>query len=243
MNFALLLFITIISAKTLPPDIVRCRKSDPNACLDVHVMEAVRKFAAGNKDLGIVPLEPLFIERVEFAAPGSGSVSLHQVYRNAYLHGITSATITDSEANFDDGDCYWRYNSFTPAIRLEADYTMKGRLLLFPINGQGRCNNTFYEIDGRNEFKCEKYVKKDKTHLRMVEHKFRIQPKRVVFDYNNIIGGNEEFNKEVLKTVNENALTVYADVGPALEEVMSRIWLQSINEVFSRVPEDELFLP
>lgn len=30
----------------------------------------------------------------------------------------------------------------TPVIRMEADYELKGKLLLFPINGHGKCNIT-----------------------------------------------------------------------------------------------------
>ena len=47
-----------------------------------------------------------------------------------------------------------------------------------------------------------------------------MKPKRIVFDFENIIDGNEQLSKEVVKTLNENAESVYEDVGPAFNEVM-----------------------
>lgn len=77
----------------------------------------------------------------------------------------------------------------------------------------------------------------------MTDHVFKFKPKRVVFDYDNIITGNDQLSREIMKTINENALTVYADFGTAIEDIMAMVWVQNINGVFARVPEDELFLP
>jgi glycosyltransferase A (GT-A) superfamily protein (DUF2064 family) len=55
-------------------------------------MEAVRKFAGGNKDLGISQLEPLLIDKIQLGDPDT----LQQEYNNVQLYGITSATILNS---------------------------------------------------------------------------------------------------------------------------------------------------
>jgi hypothetical protein len=103
--------------------------------------------------------------------------------------------------------------------------------------------NVSDDIQGQNSFKCEKFMKKNKTHIRITDHVFKFKPKRVVLDYDNIIAGNKQLSEEVRKTLNENSLAIYSDFGPALEKVMASVWMQNVNRVFSRVPEDELFLP
>ncbi|XP_044260771.1 uncharacterized protein LOC123008818 [Tribolium madens] len=230
-------------AKTLPPEIVKCRKSDPNLnqCLDKYVMEDVRKLAMGNRDLGINQLEPLSIPEVTLGE--SSKDMLRQIYRNVKIHGITSAMIKNSKANFTQDSCYWNYDSFTPLVRMEGDYKINGKLLLFTLNGEGKCNNTFWDVDGKNQFKCERYTKKGKTHLRMTDHVFKFNPKKVIFYYDDIIKGNEQLSEQIMKTINENALAVYADFGAAIEQIMATVWVKNINEVFARVPEDELFQP
>ncbi|KAJ3651211.1 hypothetical protein Zmor_017262 [Zophobas morio] len=126
---------------------------------------------------------------------------------------------------------------------MEADYKMTGKLLLFPINGKGKCNNTVYEYEGVYNIKCEKYTKKDQKHIRVTDFTLNLKPKRVVFGFENLVDGNEQLSNEVLKTINENSEQVYADVAPAFNEAIGKYEKEVFNRVFSRVPEDELFLP
>lgn len=149
----------------------------------------------------------------------------------------------DCSANFTNGNCYWNYKSFTPEVRMESDYTMKGQLLIFPINGHGNCVNTLYNISGTFGAKCERYTKKNQTYFRITNFSFSIKPEKIHFDFENIIDGNELLSKEVVKTLNENSEIVYADVGPAFNQVMATVWKETINQVFVRIPENELFLP
>ncbi|KAJ3651205.1 hypothetical protein Zmor_017257 [Zophobas morio] len=239
------LVLVCVSGKSLPPEIQKCRKFDPKLgeCLAEKVGDALHKFKQGNKELGIVPLEPLVVPKLEFGNSGGGSVAIKHEYENLKLFGISTFTSYDSEANFSDANCYWRFKSHAEVVRMEADYKMSGQLLLFPINGHGKCNTTLYECEAVYDTKCEKYAKKNQKHIRVTDFILKIKPKRIVFDYENLIDGNEQLSNEVLKTVNENSEQVYADVGPVFDEAIARIEKEIVNQVFSRVPEDELFLP
>ena len=90
--------------------------------------------------------------------------------------------------------------------------------------------------------RCEKYTKKKQKHIRVTDSVLKLKPKRVVFDFQNLIDGNEQLSNEVLKTINENSGQVYADVGPAFDEAIAKYEKEIINQVFSRVAENELFL-
>ncbi|RZC42392.1 takeout, partial [Asbolus verrucosus] len=228
--------VTTLNSLFTAPFIKRCSKSDPNLgqCMIESTVDAVGKLAAGSKDLGIVPLEPFFIEKVDLGNATSGAVNLHQIYRNMTIFGMTNATLKDSEANFTGDSCYWNYNTSTAMVRMESNYTMTGQLLVFPINGNGRCTNLLYDIEGSNRIKCERYQKNNRTHLRVTEFDIKITPKRVVFDYENIFNGSEQLSTEVVKTLNENSAEVYAEVGPAFDRMMATIWTQIINQVFAK---------
>ena len=77
----------------------------------------------------------------------------------------------------------------------------------------------------------------------MTDFTLNLKPKRVVFGFENLVDGNEQLSNEVLKTINENSEQVYADVAPAFNEAIGKYEKEVFNRVFSRVPEDELFLP
>ncbi|KAJ3651202.1 hypothetical protein Zmor_017254 [Zophobas morio] len=239
------LVLGCVSAKSLAPEIQKCRKSDPQLgeCLAKTVFDSILRFKQGYNELGIVPLEPLVIQKLEFGNSSSGAVAVQHVYENLKLFGITTFTIYDSVANFSDENCYWRLKSYGNLVRMEADYKMSGKLLLFPINGHGKCNNTLYECEAMYNTRCEKYTKNNKKYIRITDFVFKLKPKKVVFDFKNLVDGNEYLSNEVLKTANENPMQVYADVGPAFDEAIAKIEKEIVNRVFSRVPEDELFLP
>lgn len=59
--------------------------------------DAVRKLSSGNRDLGVVPLEPLQVERLAFGNSSAGAVAIQQTYENLRLFGITNATMSGSE--------------------------------------------------------------------------------------------------------------------------------------------------
>ena len=98
------------------------------------------------------------------------------------------------------------------------------------------------EYEGVYNIKCEKYTKKDQKHIRVTDFTLNLKPKRVVFGFENLVDGNEQLSNEVLKTINENSEQVYADVAPAINEAIAKIEKEIVNQVFSRVPEDELVL-
>jgi hypothetical protein len=44
-------------------------------------------------------------------------------------------------ADFTGDNCRWKFKTITGAVTMEADYKMTGKLLVFPINGHGKCKN------------------------------------------------------------------------------------------------------
>lgn len=68
-----------------------------NSCLDKSAVDATNKLKDGNKDLGIVSLEPFLINEIDLGNTTSGAITLHQVYRNMKIIGMTKTIIKDSE--------------------------------------------------------------------------------------------------------------------------------------------------
>ena len=60
------------------------------------VFDSILRFKQGYNELGIVPLEPLVIQKLEFGNSSSGAVAVQHVYENLKLFGITTFTIYDS---------------------------------------------------------------------------------------------------------------------------------------------------
>ncbi|KAJ3651212.1 hypothetical protein Zmor_017263 [Zophobas morio] len=241
----LLIFVASTSSKTLPPGIKKCRKSDPNLnhCLDLNVMDGVQQFRGGNRELGIVPLEPLVIPLLEFGDDSAGSISLKQHYSDLKIYGGSNLTIFDTKINLDDENCTWYMKTTTKKLIAKANYRMTGRMLLFTINGHGKCEIIMDNVLITYDLKCEKYLKRNKKHIRITSAILELVPEKLVADFGNLIDGNEQLSRQLLKAANDNAMDLFTEVGPALAQAMAKVETDIANQVFSRVPEDEIFLP
>ena len=103
------------------------------------VQVAVKRFADGAPEVGIKSLEPLEITALTIGE-GTGPVNVQQNFRNIKLHGLTKSKVLNYKADVPHYRLYCE--SISPALRLEAEYELSGRILLLPVQGKGDCNVT-----------------------------------------------------------------------------------------------------
>ncbi|CAG9767766.1 unnamed protein product [Ceutorhynchus assimilis] len=232
----------VFGAVQLPPEITKCRKSD-SQCMEKSIKETLMLFKDGYKDLGFPPLNPFHVEKLEITADPGKSVKLNQKYEDVWMHGMVDIDVKSFKLTDDGKKCIWELEVYSFGTRMDADYTLTGQVLVFPINGHGRCNVTMKGITNKHTAECEHYMKKGKSHMRLKNYKMNMSVEKCYFDFPNIIPGNEQISKEVGKTVNENSQEIFQDVKGGFEEVLARLHENGANSVFSKIPEDELFLP
>lgn len=90
--------------------------------------------------------------------------------------------------------------------------------------------------------KCEKYYKKGKRHIKLTEYKIDMNPKNVVYHFDDVLPENARISSAITNTVNENPLEIFGDVKPSFEKVWAELHLAMANQVFAKIPVDEIFL-
>ncbi|CAH1260303.1 unnamed protein product [Diabrotica balteata] len=240
------LFILCISvgfASKLPDGIPRCHRSQPDyiTCVQKSMEIGMRVLASGNKDLGLLPIEPLFVKDMEISSQGS-SVTLDQKYHNVKVHGMTFSDITAVKADFEK-NCEYYINVFSPALRMEGEYEMKGKVLIFPLNSKGNCNVTLVKNHAVHAMQCERYQKNGKTFMKWTNYTIILNPTNVVYDFDNIFPANPQIENEIQKTLNDNSLSIFKEVKASFERIFSIIYLNNGNKIMSKVPIEEMDLP
>ncbi|XP_066144970.1 protein takeout-like [Euwallacea fornicatus] len=230
----------------LPPEIKVCLKSDPNfeECMKKSIGSTLKFLKDGNKELGFPIIEPFYVEKLELVADPKKSVKLSQQYEHIYMHGFTNSEVTKFNLNFGipgKSACEWKMEIYTPISRMEANYKLTGQILLFPINGHGKCNVTLINLRNQHSAQCETYTKKGKTYLRLTRYTINMKADNCHFDFPNIIPGNEQISKEVGKIVNENSLEIFQDVKSGFEQMLSKLHKDAANNILTKFPEEELF--
>lgn len=90
---------------------------------------------------------------------------------------------------------------------------------------------------------CEKYQKNNQTHLRVTEYTMEMKTKKMIYYFTNLFPGNEQISSEILKTINDNPLTLFNEMKNVFEGAFSKIHSDMANRVYSKIPMDELYLP
>ncbi|ERL92114.1 hypothetical protein D910_09435 [Dendroctonus ponderosae] len=224
-------YFVLVSSLHLPPQITKCRKTDA-ICMSKSITDALLFFANGSEEFGFPKFEPFYVELLEITGDPDKSATLSQRYDNVFMHGMTDTQVKHFRLQDDEQTCKWEIDTYTPITRMNADYSLSGQILVFPINGHGKCNVTMSAY-------FQSFERKNLSKI----HVMNMSVESCQFDFPNIIPGNEQISREVEKTVNENALEIFKEVKGGFEQVFSKLYKNTANSLFSKIPEDELFLP
>lgn len=94
-----------------------------------------------------------------------------------------------------------------------------------------------------HDLKFEVIEKDGKKYMHVTEYKLIMNPEKVEYYFENIMPGNEQLSNELLKTINENSLSIFNDIKPGFQQVYSVIFKDIVNKIFDKVPMDEVFMP
>ncbi|KAL1502074.1 hypothetical protein ABEB36_007273 [Hypothenemus hampei] len=238
--FGSLLFVVNQAAK-LPSTWGRCSKTSEHftECLTKNVQLAINSLNKPTPELSLFSFDPLDIPEL-YIGEGKGPVNVAQHFKNVTLHGLTNVKVLKSRIDWDKKIMI--SESLNPKLRLEAQYTMRGRVLLLPIVGEGPCNITLINMK-INHFLSFDYVeRKGKTYMKSVDFRVTMDPEKVIFKFDNLFGGDKDLGDNINKVLNDNNLEVFTDVRSGYEKSFGTIFNDLANRILLKVPLKDIFL-
>ncbi|KAH9640854.1 hypothetical protein HF086_014440 [Spodoptera exigua] len=202
-------------------DFTRCRQKDSklNECLKMAVPDALRRMKKGIPSLSVPPMEPLHVNSINVDS-GSGPVVITQMYKNIKLHGLTNTLLTLADLK----NYRLRTDSITPKMEFIADYIMRGRILLLPIQGKGVANITMVNLVVKHDLIGEPVVRDGETYMHIKDYRVKFIPQKVVL------------------FLNSNSDLVFNELKESYEKSLSSVFQNVTNEIFDRVPMNKIFL-
>ncbi|CAH1110237.1 unnamed protein product [Psylliodes chrysocephalus] len=240
-----LLFVTVVCFSThaakLPSTFGRCSPKDEefNECLKKNVEDAIHQLKKESPELGLSTLDPLDIPKLVIGE-GTGPVHVVQNFKNVKLYGLTGSIVLSTSIDFENHIMHAR--SITPELRLQGEYTMRGKVMLLPIYGDGLCNITLYNTKINHTLYAEPFQKKGKTHWNFSNYTVTLRPDKMTYKFDNLFSGDERLGSNILNVLNENWNEVFTDVRDGYEKSFGLIFHGLANRVFSRVALNDIFL-
>ncbi|ENN70878.1 hypothetical protein HUJ04_003490 [Dendroctonus ponderosae] len=238
---ALLALAPSADAAKLPNTWGRCRKSDKDfaECIRKNVELAINSLNKPTPELGLSTFDPLDIPELYIGA-GKGPVNVAQHFKKVKLYGLTNAQVIKSNMDWDKKMLI--SESINPNLRLQGDYTMKGRILLLPIVGDGPCNVTLLNMKITHFMSFDYIERRGKTYMKVTDFRVTMNPEKVIFKFDNLFNGDKELGDNINQVLNENSAEVFEDVRDGYEKSFGLIFKDLANRVLPKVAVKDIFL-
>ncbi|XP_016996692.1 protein takeout [Drosophila takahashii] len=223
----------------LPTFLKVCHRDSPdlNTCAR-ESYEALRpKLMEGIPELYIPSMEPLIVPQVKMDQD-SGAIYLHSVYRNVKVTGISKHTV--NELRLEPSKLKFIVSLTFPKLHLESDYSIKGKIMMMPLLGDGHCKVDLVNITMRTELIGQEYKKNGANYLKINNVKVKYELSDVHIHLDNLFNGDKALGDRMNEFLNENWKALAEEVRPLMTKALVDILRASVDKLFASFSYDDL---
>uniref|UniRef100_A0A2A4K9W6 Uncharacterized protein n=1 Tax=Heliothis virescens TaxID=7102 RepID=A0A2A4K9W6_HELVI len=226
-----------VNPNAIPEYILPCSQNDPqlDTCIKNSFNHLRPYLSRGIPELGVPPVEPLFIDRLVMAND-AGPVRVTAAFSNITVVGPSNYTITKIRSDLKK--LRIDMGLVLPRIEITGRYEVSGQVLLFPVRSQGDFWASFGDvvaiakIFGKETTRENvKYMLADRL---LVDFKLRTSRFKVkdTVNHGSVIG--EAMNQ----FLNNNAAEIIEEMRPAASASIAKHFQAFVNAAFSKIPID-----
>lgn len=236
-------FITKIKSQNFPTadSFLKCKRNDQiNDCLVTAINDALPKLKNGLPEFQMLPLDPLEINSISIIQGSESPVNINLNFRNIKITSVSTSTVTKCRSDLTN--FILRCESISPEIGLSGDYTMKGQVLVLPVNGDGKAKIVLKNLVAKHELIGEPVEKNGELFMKLKLYKIKLIPEKVSFDFRNLFNGDKLLGDTMNNFLNENSKMVFKELKGGFEDSLSYVFEDISNKLFSKVPMQRIFL-
>lgn len=243
--FAIVYFAYLVSceSKILPSFVKTCSRNDPNLskCWEESMMSLIPRVKDGIPEMGLRPLDPIFIPTLDLDFGGTGSVSFKAKLNDLNLYGCSGISLHDTKVVFTEDTVEVYLNMFFPGLYMKSVYRAKGQVLLLRFDSTGDFVGNFTNIDVKGQWKSKNFIKKGKIHSTFDRSSVAVKIGQMQMNFDRLLGDNQELNNNINNVINENSDLLYDELRPIIENVIDEVIKDSVNKVYNLFPKDVLY--
>ncbi|KAM3955893.1 protein takeout-like [Aphomia sociella] len=217
------------------PFIKPCKLND-NDCILESAKAAMPSLIAGVPELGIKPLDPLFVPILK-----SHQAGLDITFTNSTVEGLKTCTI---ESIKNDPVKQKLSLVIKCATVWSGDYKMEGQMIVLPVKGEGKCVMTTKDIEIKATIDMETVEGADKKphwHVKKWKHVFDTKT-HASFKFTNLFNGNKILADPVLTFMNANWQVVMREMAPPCIYTTVEAVVNAVEAIFKAVPAEDLYI-
>lgn len=130
-----------------------------------------------------------------------------------------------------------------PRIAINGDYKINGRVLVLPIQGQGKAKLAFDNANLIVKYKPKLIQKNGKDYIQTDSFKLDFDTTQLHINLENLFNGDKALGDNMNQFLNENWRDILNELKPAVTLAVEEILKSIINRIFSKVPYSDIYLP
>ncbi|KAB0799911.1 hypothetical protein PPYR_07791 [Photinus pyralis] len=218
-------------AQQLPASFKVCDHFAPdvNACLKDAILSALGQLKDGLPEIGAVALEPLHIANITVHKFGN-----EFSFINVMIDHLSTVAVTDLHSDLTREKFWLEFNMTADDIIAEMDYSIKGKLLMFSVDGGGRG-----ELHMKNmviQATLIGGVTSDGKYYNLDDLNLKLYPKMVKYRLENIVPGQKEISDQINDVLNDTWDLLWDAFKVDLEEILDKFFLEYANNILKYVP-------
>ncbi|XP_032516683.2 circadian clock-controlled protein daywake-like [Danaus plexippus] len=218
----------------LAPDFIHPCNATTRECLVKATQDAIPEFVKGIPSLNLESLDPFVIEKLSIPLNG-----LKVTFYKGKVSGFRNCIVDDVVSELEKRHFVLEFHC---NLTIKGQYDAIGKILLFPINGEGDAKVKLVNLRMKVDINT-KYIKDDNNvnHFALKNYKYTFDyGDRVYFDLKNLFKESKELSQTVLNFLNENWKTVAEEFGKPIVDYAVDLAIRTIEKFFLAVPYEEL---
>lgn len=129
-----------------------------------------------------------------------------------------------------------------PKISINGNYKINGKILVLPIQGDGKSELDIENMDLIVKFKPKVITKNGKKYIQTDKFNLSFTTTRLRLNFDNLFNGDKILGDNMNSFLNENWQDILGELKPSISYAMEKILESIVNRIFAKVPYSLLFL-
>uniref|UniRef100_A0A1A9UNH9 Uncharacterized protein n=1 Tax=Glossina austeni TaxID=7395 RepID=A0A1A9UNH9_GLOAU len=213
-------------------------KFSPN----IHMRNILRNDYIGDNSINLSQVDPLIANKIHINQGSDSPVNINVVLTNNKIYGTSNAVVTKVTGFGKDLAKKHSITIRVPGgVSLLGDYVLSGKVLILPIQGEGKSNltlvNTVFSID----FAGVADEKDGEVYMKLKNFRFHVDPQSFIFQFDNLFNGDKALGDNMNKFLNENWKEIFNELRASIEKEFGAVVEKVIGQVYTKYPYAKYF--
>lgn len=92
-----------------------------------------------------------------------------------------------------------------------------------------------------HRMKCQTYMKNGQKHLKLTSYSLLFNPEKVAMEYTGLFPDNKQLSDQITRTLSGNTDLLFEEFKGPFSEIFSSIYLNMMNNVYSKIPLNQIY--